>query len=177
MGDIHPGGNPHYWLDPRNGEIMAQTIRDALSSLDAAHAEDYRAGAERFSSILRAKEREWALVADRLKGMQIVTYHDTWPYFSRTFGISVVGFVEPMPGIEPTPSHTARLVELIKARGINVIGIEPYYSTRTPDSIAKSTGAHVIQLPPSVGGAKGADDYFKLFDVLLQTLAQAVGSE
>jgi len=173
MGDIHPGGNPHYWLDPRNGEIMAATIRDALSRLDPEHAEEYRAGQERFVSLLRAKEREWALVTERLRGMEIVTYHDTWPYFSRAFGVSVAGFVEPKPGIEPTPSHTANLVELINARGIQVIGLEPYYSTRTPDSIANATGARVVVLPPSVNGADGADDYLTLFDVLLRTLVSA----
>ena len=172
MGDVHPGGNPHYWLDPRNGEIMAETIFDALSRVDADHLDDYRAGLDRFRSMLAAKEQEWSLLADPLRGLEIVTYHDTWPYFSRAFGIEVVGFVEPKPGIEPSPSHTAQIVELIKSRNIRIIGMEPYYSTRTPESIARSTGARIVPLPPSVGGAEGADDYFALFDVLLRILAE-----
>ncbi|MDH3197708.1 MAG: metal ABC transporter substrate-binding protein [Candidatus Krumholzibacteria bacterium] len=175
MGDVHPRGNPHYWLDPENGLVIAGSVVAALQRVDAAHASDYQAGYERFESLLRAKQREWALVVERVRGMEIVTFHDTWPYFCAAFGIEVQGFVEPKPGIEPTPSHTAGIIELIKAREITVIGVEPYFSARTADVIARETGARVVTLPPSVGGVEGADGYFELFDVLLATLAREGG--
>jgi len=171
MGDVHPRGNPHYWLDPANGLIIARSISDALQRVDAAHAADYETGYGRFASSLRAKQEEWAPLVERLRGLEIVTFHDSWRYFSQAFGVEVAGFVEPKPGIEPAPSHTASIVELVKARGIGVIGVEPYFSTRTPETIARATGARVVVLAPSVEGAEGADDYFTLFDVLLQTLA------
>jgi zinc/manganese transport system substrate-binding protein len=174
MGDIHPRGNPHYWLDPDNGVIIATTIAEALASADAAHAGQYRAGLERFRAEIERRKATWKEKAAPLDGADIVTYHDTWPYFCAAFGINDVGFVEPFPGIEPTPSHTASLIELIKAKRVRVIGVEPYKSTRTPDAIARATEARVVVLPPSVGGVKEANDYYALFDVLIDRLLKEV---
>jgi ABC-type Zn uptake system ZnuABC Zn-binding protein ZnuA len=170
MGDVHPQGNPHYWLDPDNGALIAEEIADVLSSVDGKNAAQYQEGLAVFRKRLEEKKAEWARTAAPLKGLEIVTYHDSWPYFSRAFGIDVVEFVQPKPGIEPTPSHTARLVDLIRDRGIHVIGIEPYFSKRAPDVIARETGAVVVDMPASVDGGKGADDYFSLFDLLISTL-------
>ncbi|HEU4363850.1 MAG TPA: metal ABC transporter substrate-binding protein [Candidatus Krumholzibacteria bacterium] len=172
MGDIHPQGNPHYWLDPDNGVVVAADIAEALERVDPGNAADYRAGLDRFKSETEKRKIAWREKASSLSHMQIVTFHDTWPYFCRAFGLDVAGFVEPLPGIEPTPSHTAGLIELIKAKDIRLIGVEPYKSIRTPEAIARATGAKIIVLPPSVGGAPGADDYFALFDVLLDTLRE-----
>jgi ABC-type Zn uptake system ZnuABC Zn-binding protein ZnuA len=107
--------------------------------------------------------------------MEIITYHNSWPYFARAFGIEVVGFVEPQPGIEPTPSHTAQLISIIRSRKVGIIGKEPYFSSRTPESIARQSGASVVELPPSVGGAEDAVDYFALFDALLARLLESRG--
>jgi ABC-type Zn uptake system ZnuABC Zn-binding protein ZnuA len=170
MGDIHPRGNPHYWLDPDNGSRIAATIAGALSRADPAHAAGYTARLERFDAALAQKKLGWKEAAAPLAGLEIVTFHNSWPYFCNAFGIEVAGFVEPLPGIEPTPSHTAALIDMVKARGIRIIGVEPYFSKRTPDTIARATGARVLDLPPSVGGAPGADDYFMLFDVLIEKL-------
>lgn len=172
MGDVHPQGNPHYWLDPDNGVIIATDIEQALERIDAANAAAYRAGLERFKGEIERRKAAWREKAAPLAQVEIVTFHDTWPYFCRAFGLKVAGFVEPLPGIEPTPSHTASLIELIKARNIRMIGVEPYKSHRTPDAIARATGAKVVNLPPSVGGAPGADDYYALFDVLLERLRE-----
>jgi ABC-type Zn uptake system ZnuABC Zn-binding protein ZnuA len=171
MGDVHPHGNPHYWLDPENGLVIARSIVQALQRVDGGHAGDYDAGYARFEAELRARQGQWAALDEDVRGLEIITFHDSWPYFSRAFGIDVAGFVEPKPGIEPAPAHTASIVELARARAIKVIGVEPYFSTRTPDTIARATGARVVMLAPSVGGLEGADDYFSLFDVLLKTLA------
>lgn len=173
MGDVHPRGNPHYWLDPDNGAVIARTIADALARADAPHAAMYHANVEKFVAELAAKKAQWKESARTLAGMKIVTYHNSWPYFSRAFGLDVEAFVEPLPGIEPTPSHTAQVIDMMKAQGIKVIGVEPYFSKRTPDTIARDAGATVVELPPSVGGAPGADDYFSLFDVLIERLAKA----
>ena len=176
MGDIHPSGNPHYWLDPDNGLIIARNIHAALDQVDAENAEHYRRGLEEFERRLQAAKTRWAQRAATVKGMEIITYHDTWPYFSDAFGVTVAGWIEPLPGIEPTPSHTARTVELIKARNITVIGVEPYFSMRTPDSISRQTGASVVILPTSVGGVEEAEDYFGLFDAILTRLTEAAGN-
>jgi ABC-type Zn uptake system ZnuABC Zn-binding protein ZnuA len=173
MGDLHPRGNPHYWLDPDNGLIIAGNIVAALGQLDSDNADHYQQGLARFQDELETAQERWSEMAAQVDGMNIVTYHDTWPYFSRAFGVTVVGFVEPMPGIEPTPSHTARTIELVKSLGVGVIGVEPYFSMRTPDSIARQTGASVIVLPTSVGGVEEAGDYFLLFDAILKRLSQS----
>lgn len=175
LGDVHRQGNPHYWLDPENGAVIAETITDALLKVDAEHGAAYRAGLERFRAELGAKMDEWRRSAEALRGTEIVTYHNSWPYFARAFGVNVVGFVEPKPGIEPTPSHTAQIISLVKSRGIRIIGKEPYFSPRTPASIARQTGARVVELPPSVGGSTEAADYFRLFDDLLSRLTEAKG--
>jgi ABC-type Zn uptake system ZnuABC Zn-binding protein ZnuA len=173
MGDVHPQGNPHYWLDPANGLIVAEMIVEALITVDGDNSSHYESGLASFRSKLDAKRSEWGQTAVALRGLEIVTYHDSWPYFSNAFGLEVVGFVQPKPGIEPTPSHTAKIVDLVKARGVRVIGIEPYFSRRAPETIARASQARVVGLPPSVGGAEGADDYFSLFDTLISTLTAA----
>lgn len=175
MGDVHPSGNPHYWLDPDNGAIVAEMVADALIAVDAENASGYREGLERFRGRLAQKKAQWEQSAGVLAGLEIVTYHDTWPYFSRAFGVEVAGFVEPKPGIEPTPSHTAAIVELVRGRDIHIIGVEPYFSHRTPELIARETGARVVDLPPSVGGVDGADNYFGLFDTIIAALEGAAG--
>lgn len=173
MGDVHPRGNPHYWLDPDNGAVIANTIADALTDADPANAAAYQANLESFKTELASHKTAWEEKARPLKGLKIVTYHNSWPYFCRAFGLDVEDFVEPLPGIEPTPSHTAHVIELVKAHNIRVIGVEPYFSMRTPETIARATGAKVVALPPSVEGDPRAKDYFSLFDVLIDRLTAA----
>lgn len=173
MGDVHPRGNPHYWLDPDNGAVIANTIADALTDADPANAAAYQANLESFKTELASHKIAWEEKARPLKGLKIVTYHNSWPYFCRAFGLDVEDFVEPLPGIEPTPSHTAHVIELVKAHNIRVIGVEPYFSMRTPETIARATGAKVVALPPSVEGDPRAKDYFSLFDVLIDRLTAA----
>jgi zinc/manganese transport system substrate-binding protein len=173
MGDVHPQGNPHYWLDPRNGLIMARNIERALAQVDPANARLYEANLQNFETELRAKIETWQKAAESLKGLEIVTYHNSWPYLCGFLGIRVSGFVEPKPGIEPTASHIAKLIDLMKSRGIRVIGKEPYFSYNAPKTIATATGARIIDLPPSVGGAEGTGSYFSLFDILLARLSSA----
>ncbi len=176
MGDVHPQGNPHYWLDPRNGLIMARNIERALALVDPGNADFYAANLEKFEAELRAKIEGWQKAGESLKGLEIITYHNSWPYLCAFLGVRVAGFVEPKPGIEPTATHIAELIDLMKSRGIRVIGKEPYFSYNAPKTIASATGARIIDLPPSVGGAAGADTYFSLFDILLARLSSGRGS-
>jgi zinc/manganese transport system substrate-binding protein len=173
MGDVHPQGNPHYWLDPANALIIADNISKGLSQVDPAGTSIYEGNLSRFQDELKAKMEVWKKEAEPLNGMEIITYHNSWPYFCRAFGLKVAGFIEPRPGIEPTPRHTAELIELVKSRGIKTIGKEPYYSDKSPRVIARATGAVVVDLPPSVGGADGAGDYFSLIDTIIQKLLSA----
>ncbi len=176
MGDVHPDGNPHYWLDPANGLIMAQNIEKGLSQVDPANSAAYESGLQKFNSLLQSKIDQWQKEAEPLKGLEIITYHNSWPYFGKAFGLKVSGFIEPRPGIEPTASHTADTIDLIKKHGIKIIGKESYFSDRAPKVIASATGAVVPNLPPSVGGADGATDYFHLFDTLITELTSAIRS-
>jgi len=176
MGDVHPQGNPHYWLNPANGLIMAKNIARGLVRVDPGNANDYDAALKRFESELQLRIEGWQEKADALKGMEIVTYHNSWPYFCQAFGIKVAGFVEPKPGIEPTASHIAEVINVMKTRGVKIIGKEPYFSDKAPKVIAASTGARIVNLPPSVGEVEGTDAYFSLFDTLLSVLIAAARS-
>lgn len=174
MGDIHIQGNPHYWLDPRYGINIGEVILSALKQADPKNSAAYDKGFENFKVRLEAKIDEWQIASEAINGKEIVTFHNSWPYFARFFGIRVAAFVEPKPGIAPTPSHTAQLIEMMSDRDIKVIGREPYYSDRTPKSIAQQTGGEVIVLPTSVKGVDEAKDYFMLFDTLLARLTDAL---
>ncbi|HBC45650.1 MAG TPA: hypothetical protein DCZ43_01250 [candidate division Zixibacteria bacterium] len=176
MGDVHAEGNPHYQLDPADGLIMARNIEAGLVEADPANTAAYEAGLKSFEDQLNSKLAQWQKEAEPLKGLQIITFHESWPYFSRAFGIEIVGFIEPKPGIEPTASHTAEIIDLIKIRGIKIIGKEPYFSNKAPNVIARETGARVVDLPQMVGGSPGTDTYFALFDTLLARLNAAAGS-
>jgi zinc/manganese transport system substrate-binding protein len=174
MGDVHPEGNPHYQLDPSNGLIMADNIEKGLVQVDPGNASAYEQGFKDFKDKLQAKLVEWQKEAEPLKGLEVITYHESWPYFNKAFGMSEAGFIEPKPGIEPTASHTAEIIQIIKARNIKIIIKETYFSDKSPNSIASATGAKVVNLPPSVDGVPEAKDYFSLFDTIISRLTQAL---
>jgi zinc/manganese transport system substrate-binding protein len=174
MGDVHPQGNPHYWLDPDNGRRMARAIADKLSELDPGNAAAFAARQQAFDRrIVEAEKRCDAAVAP-YKGLKVVTYHRSWPNFADRFGLTVVDYVEPKPGIPPSPSHTFELIRSMKAQGIKLILVEPYFDLKTPNSIARETGGKVVVMAPSVGGEKGLDDYVALFDHNVKLLVDAV---
>jgi zinc/manganese transport system substrate-binding protein len=174
MGDVHPSGNPHYWLDPGNGRFIAQAIRDKLTALRPAEQAYFAQRYADFDKRLAAAERRWDAAMAPYKGAKIVTYHRSWPNFADRFGLNVVGYVEPKPGIPPTASHTVSLIQEMKRLGIKIILVEPYFDLRTPQAIARDTGAEVLVLAPSVGGVPAAADYIKLFDVDIDQLVAAL---
>jgi zinc/manganese transport system substrate-binding protein len=174
MGDVHPLGNPHYWLDPGNGRRMAQAIRDKLGELspkDTAFFAERYAG---FDQRLAAAEKRWDAAMAPYKGTKIVTYHRSWPNFMERFGLEVMGYVEPKPGIPPSPGHTIDLIGEMKRVGAKLIVVEPYFDLKTPQAITNQIGGKVLVLAPSVGGAKEAGDYIKLFDYDIGLLSGAL---
>jgi ABC-type Zn uptake system ZnuABC Zn-binding protein ZnuA len=174
MGDVHPQGNPHYWLDPANGRRIAQTIKNKLGQLSPADRAYFDQRYADFDKRLAAAESRWDAAMAPYKGTKIVTYHRSWPNFMERFGLNVIGYVEPKPGIPPTTSHTIELINEMKKQGVKVIVVEPYFDSKTPQSIAKQVGGEVLVLAPSVGGSKEATDYIKLFDYDIATVVAAL---
>jgi len=172
-GDVHPLGNPHYWLDPDNGRRVAKGIAGKLSELDPGDQAYFLQRFSDFDNRLNEAEKRWDSQMAPYRGRKVVTYHRSWPNFAKHFGLEVIGYVEPRPGIPPTPSHTIELINLMKRENVKVMLIEPYFDLRTPNSVASQTGGKVLVMPPSVGGEKGTEDYFKLFDYDLAMLKQA----
>jgi len=173
MGDVHPLGNPHYWLDPDNGRRIAKGIAGKLGELDPADVSYFQERFQDFDKRLTAAEQKWDTEMKPFHGRKLVTYHNSFPNFAKHFGLNVIGYVEPRPGIPPTPSHTIELIGLMKRENCKVILVEPYFDLKTPYSIARETGGKVVQYLPSVGGEKDVTDYFTLFDYDIGLLTQA----
>jgi ABC-type Zn uptake system ZnuABC Zn-binding protein ZnuA len=177
MGDVHAQGNPHYWLDPDNGRVMA--IAAALSRISPGDQAYFDGRAADFDRRLTEAQKRWAAAMAPYKGTKVVTYHRSWPNFTERFGLDVVGYVEPKPGIPPSPSHTLELMAEMKRQQVKVILVEPYFDLKTPEAVARGVGGKVLVLTPSVGGVKDATDYIKLFDynvnLLTTTFKQVLG--
>jgi zinc/manganese transport system substrate-binding protein len=158
MGDVHPLGNPHYWLDPGNGRRIAKALQGKLSQMSSGDAAYFAQRYEDFARRLTEAEARWKAALAPYRGTKIVTYHRSWTNFAEAFGLDVVGYVEPKPGIPPSPAHTLNLIHEMKRQGIKLILVEPYFDLKTPNAIARETGARVLVMPPSVGGVKEAAD-------------------
>ncbi len=176
MGDVHPLGNPHYWLDPENGRRIAKGIADKLSQMDPPNAPYFRQRFDDFARRLTEAEQRWEVMMRPYYGRTVVTYHNSWPNFAKHFHLQVVGFVEPRPGIPPTPRHTLELVQMMQRDNVKIMLVEPYFDLKTPESISRATGSKVLVLLPSVGGEKQVTDYFHLFDYDLNLLVNAFES-
>jgi len=174
MGDVHPQGNPHYWLDPENGKVVAKEIAEKLSQLRPNDRAFFEQRLNAFVMRLSDAEKRWAAMMAPYKGTQVVTYHRSFPNFAERFGLEVIGYVEPRPGIPPSPQHTLDLINEMKKRNVKLVLVEPYFDLKTPNSIGRATGAEVLVMPPSVGGVKDVTDYFTLFDYDINLLIGAL---
>ena len=172
-GDVHPLGNPHYWLDPANGQRIAKGIADRLSEKRPADASYFEQRYQTFTKRLQEEDQKWVAEMKPYAGRKVVTYHRSWPNFAKHFDLDVVGYVEPRPGIPPSPSHTLELIQMMKRENVKVAMVEPYFDLKTPKAIARDTGAQVVVMMPSVGGEKEITDYFKLFDYDIALLKKA----
>ncbi len=173
MGDVHPLGNPHYWLDPDNGRRIAKGIANKLAEMDPADAAYFQQRFQDFDKRLTDAEKRWQALMQPYRGRKVVSFHRSFPNFARYFGLEVVGYIEPRPGIPPTPQHTIEIIQLMRRENIKVELIEPYFDLKTPASIGSQTGAKVLVMLPSVGGEKEVTDYFKLFDYDIGLLTNA----
>jgi ABC-type Zn uptake system ZnuABC Zn-binding protein ZnuA len=173
QGDVHPLGNPHYWLDPENGRRIAKLFRETFSKLDPKNAAVYEANEKAFTQRLDVAEKRWAADLAKIKGQPVVAWHTSWRYFAEYTGMNIVGFMEPKPGVPPSPAHLAGLIQTMKQTNAKVIVMEPFYNRKMADVVARQTGAKVLIVPPSVGGAKGLDDYIQLMTSNIHQLASA----
>ncbi len=172
-GDVHPQGNPHYWLDPDNGLRVAKGIADKFSEMRPNDGAYFAQNYSDFEKRLKQADDGWKAQMKPYEGRKVVTYHRSWPNFAEHFGLNVVGYVEPRPGIPPSPQHTVDLIGQMKRDSVRVILVEPYFDLKTPNAVARDTGGQVVVMMPSVGGEKEITDYFKLFDYDIAKLKQA----
>ncbi|HUI91163.1 MAG TPA: metal ABC transporter substrate-binding protein [Chitinivibrionales bacterium] len=176
MGDVHPFGNPHYWLDPRNGAMAAQTIAEALEKADPANAAVYAKNLDRFKAEVAARFAAWLDKMKPLDGRNMITYHSSWPYFANAFHLSIVEHVEPFPGIPPTGNHLAHLVEVIRKEHVALIMQEPYFADDGPNFLKRQTGVPVFKFAPSCSDV-GPASYLDHFDAIVNQLISATGGK
>ena len=174
QGDIHPYGNPHYWLDPDNAKIMAKEILDALIEQDASNSDYYNSNYDKFIKSLDEKMKQWENKMSSVKGKPIVFFHASWIYFAEHFGVKIAGYVEPKPGIPPTPSHNADVINLIKKNNIKFIVMENYYSDNAPKQISSATGVKVIKVPVGVFGMEGINTYLDMMDYIVNKFSENI---
>jgi ABC-type Zn uptake system ZnuABC Zn-binding protein ZnuA len=174
MGDVHPTGNPHYWLDPANGRLIAKAVQARLTAMSANDAAYFAQRYADFDRRLTEGEKRWKAAMAPFKGLKVVTYHRSWTNFADAFGLDVIGYVEPKPGIPPSPAHTLQLQQEMKKNNVKLLLVEPYFDLKTPNAIGRATGANVVVLPPSVGGIKEIGSYIQLFDYDIDLLVAAI---
>lgn len=174
-GDIHALGNPHFMTDPVSGKIVAAHLAAALSALSAKDTAVFQKNLAKFNERLDAKLAEWQKLLAPYAGARVVAYHNTWPYFAQRFGLKMELFLEPKPGVPPTPAHLAELIETMRRDKVHVIVVEPYQTRRTAETVAKETNARVLDFAQYPGGVKGTEaGYIELLDYLVRTLAAAL---
>lgn len=163
-GDIHIYGNPHYWLDPLNGKVIARNIANGLERIDPSNKDYYETNLRGFYARIDIKLREWEAKMAPYRGSKIIAYHNEWVYFERRFGLQIVDFMEPKPGIPPSPSQLVKVIREVQANRIKVIISSPYFTTSSSDVVAKQTGVKELTLATSVGAFSSIKNYFDLFD-------------
>ena len=170
LGDIHPLGNPHYWIPPKNARAIARLIAERLTALDPGGAATYKAELARFEGQLTAKEKQWEGAAAPLRGTRIVTYHKSWSYVAHWLGLEEVGYIEPKPGIPPTANHTAQLVELMKKMGVKLVIVESFYPNTMAKFVADNGKARLVAAPSNVGATPAIRTYFDLVDAVVAAI-------
>src|SRR5471032_1898588 len=173
-GDVHALGNPHFMVDPIIAKTVAQHIAQSYAAIDAANAASYDANYKKFEATINAKLQEWGAALLPFKGQNVVAYHDSWPYFAHRFGLNIEIFLEPKPGIPPSPSHLAEVITQIKAQKIKAIIVEPFHDRKIAEKVASSTGAKVADFAQYPGALPDTDSYVKLIDTLVSRLAAAM---
>lgn len=166
MGDVHPDGNPHYWLAPENGALVAKTVAGALEQVDPEGKPTYEAGLAKFLKDLEVRQLDWKRRMEPFRGKAIFTYHSSWPYFAKAFGLRIAGKIEPVPGIPPNARHLSELLATAKTENVHFLLQEPYFPREGGEFLHREAGVVPLALPPSCRGP-GAADYFEHFDAIV----------
>lgn len=175
-GDIHAAGNPHYMIDPVRARAVADRIADTLCRLDPGACVHFKANLERFHRELDAKMSEWQAALNPFRGRPLVAYHDSWVYFTDRFGLKLELFLEPKPGIPPTPTHLADVAARMKEERARVILVEPYVNRKTAERVAENTGSTVVDMTHFPGGIRATEGgYIRMMDHLVKRVAEALG--
>jgi ABC-type Zn uptake system ZnuABC Zn-binding protein ZnuA len=172
-GHAHGSGNPHYWLDPRNAEIVTANILEALARIDPKNAARYEANRLAFLARLQAKLAEWESRLAPLRGVPMIAFHNSWPYFARRFRLDFIGFIETKPGVPPSPAHLAGIIGTMQARGARIVVRKPQEPERDVAFVARKAGASTVTLAASVGALPDTGDYIALFDANVAALTAA----
>jgi zinc/manganese transport system substrate-binding protein len=176
-GDVHSLGNPHFMIDPVTVKIIGRNIADHFSQIDPKNAATYNGNLTRFNAKLDAKYAEWQKELTPYRGARIVTYHKDFIYFAERFGLTIVDELEPKPGIAPSPSHLAQVIGKMKATNAKVILVQPFQNRKTAETVARQTGATVLDVPQQPGAAPNTTTYFDMMDNLVHTLAGGLGGQ
>jgi zinc/manganese transport system substrate-binding protein len=175
QGDVHASGNPHFMMDPENARIAARHFAEAFSVLDASSAEAYQSNLKKFNECIDERLPAWQKILAPCQGQSVVGYHRSWPYFARRFGLKIDVFLEPKPGLPPTPAHLAEVIGKIKEANIRLIIVDRYLDRRTADSVAQRTGAAVLEVSQYPGAIKGVEPtYVALVDYLVNSIARSL---
>jgi zinc/manganese transport system substrate-binding protein len=174
MGDVHPLGNPHFWLDPANGKIIAEVIAERLAKMDSRNAAVYQGNLRQFTERLDKKITEWTAAMKPFQGTKVLTYHKSYEYLAQRFGLNVVGQLEPKPGIEPSPTHINALIPRAKQEGVKLVLVEPFRPRRTPEYVASQIGAKLLVVPDKTGANEKVKTYTELFDFIVRQIADAL---
>jgi zinc/manganese transport system substrate-binding protein len=173
-GDVHAMGNPHFMVDPIIAKAVAGHIANAFAAIDPAHTAEYQTNEKSFENTINGKLQEWGAKLLPYRGQSLVAYHDSWPYYAHRFGININVFLEPKPGIPPSPSHLAEVIAQMKAQKIKAVLVEPYHNRKIAEKVAESTGAKVVDFAQFPGALPDTGNYVNLIDALVNHLAAAL---
>src|SRR3954462_9439979 len=158
-GDVHALGNPHFLIDPKNAKIVAANIAQHLTQVDPAGAATYAANLKKFNTDVDARTGVWQKAMAPYKGDKVVTYHNDFVYFAERFGLQVVETLEPKPGIAPSPAHLAQVISAVKPTGAQAGLVQPYQNRKAAETVARQTGAAVLDVSQQPGAMKNTDTY------------------
>ena len=173
MGDIHPLGNPHYWVPPANAKIIAKEIASRLGQIDPEGAATYQKRLADFEARVDAAEKSWQPLIAKVRGEKVVTYHQSWTYVSHWLGLTEIGYLEPKPGIPPDPQHLLRLIQAMRADKVKLLLVEDFYNRNTAQLVATKAGAKLLTLPTDVGATPEVKTWFDLVKEILTRLSAA----
>jgi len=173
-GDIHIYGNPHYWLNPQNGKIIAANIYKFLVKTSPENEVYLLKNLNEFNQTIDDKLKGWMQKVLPYKNKKVIAYHNEWPYFEQSFGLKIVDFLEPKPGIPPTPSQLAKIISIMKNQSIKIIINSPYFQAESAELVARESKGKVVVLATSVAAFENIKTYYDLFDFNLEQLLSAL---